>query len=306
MGISYLPEVESQINQYFNSQETMALADSTKALYNAVIREKLLPFCKENEIIKLDEKFKDHIDGFCGFLREKNVSAHTIQSYLTIIKLLFTFHGHHIKHTYEIPRQDKQAFDLKHEKRWFSGEDIAKCKTYKFKNKHIRNHLLVRLICETGARINEIANICVCDIKFKKKTILLSGSKTTPRPVFFTPETAIYLGKHLKASFPDPEKDSFKKIFPGKNMIYKIINSMLKDLGLKTKGDGRGPHTFRHYVVTNLRYNLKMDLDNVARLLGDTQKTISARYLHPTAEILRIKILIQRSNRGKWQFSVGH
>jgi hypothetical protein len=31
-------------------------------------------------------------------------------------------------------------------------------------------------------------------------------------------------------------------------MIYKIIDSMLKDLGLKTKGDGRGPHTFRHYA----------------------------------------------------------
>ena len=113
-----------------------------------------------------------------------------------------------------------------------------------------------------------------------------SWTKTTPRPVFFTPETAIYLKKHLEAFFPDPEKDSFKKIFPGKNMIYKIINSMLKNLGLKTKGDGRGPHTFRHYVATNLRYNFRMDLDHVARLLGDTQKTISSRYLHPTAEML--------------------
>ena len=286
MSISYLPEVESQINQYFNSQNTMALADSTKALYNAVIRKKLLPFCKEQRIDNLNEKFTDHMDGFCGFLRDKKVSAHTIQSYLTITKLLFTFHGHHIKHTYKIPRQAKQAFDLKHEKRWFSGEDIAKCKTFMFKINHIRNHLLVRLMCETGARINEIANISVCDIKLKEKAILLSWSKTTPRPVFFTPETAIYLNKHLEASFPNLEKDSFKKIFPGKNMIYKVIDSMLKDLGLKTKGDGRGPHTFRHYVATNLRYNFRMDLDHVARLLGDTQKTISSRYLHPTAEML--------------------
>jgi len=304
MSISNLSEVESQINQYFNSQNTMALADSTKALYNAVIRQKLLPFCKEQKIDNLDEKFQDKMDDFCGFLRDKKISAHTIESYLTITKLLFTFHGLHIKHTYKIPRQDKQAFNLKHEKKWFSEEDIAKCKTYIFKNNHIRNHLLIRLMCETGARINEIANIRVCDIKFKKKTILLSWSKTTQRPVFFTPETAIYLGKHLKASFPDPEKDSFKKIFPGANMIHKITNIMLKDLGLKTNGDGRGPHTFRHYVATNLRYDLKMDLDHIARLLGDTQKTISARYLHPTAEILRIKILIQLSNQGNWQFSV--
>ena len=172
MSISYLSEVESQMNQYFNSQNTMALADSTKALYNAVIRKKLLPFCKEQRIDNLNEKFTDHMDGFGGFLRDKKVSAHTIQSYLTITKLLFTFHGYHIKHTYKIPRQDKQAFDLKHEKRWFSGEDIAKCKTYMFKINHIRNHLLVRLMCETGARINEIANICVCDIKLKENLLL--------------------------------------------------------------------------------------------------------------------------------------
>ena len=46
-------------------------------------------------------------------------------------------------------------------------------------------------------------------------------------------------------------------------MIYKIIDTMLKDLNLKTKGDGRGPDTFRHYVATNLRYNFRMDLDHV-------------------------------------------
>ncbi len=286
MTVLSLSEVESQIDHYFQSQNVRALADSTKSLYNSVLRKKLLPFCRENEIDKLDEKFIDCMDSYAEFIRNQDVSAHTTQSYLTISKLLFIFHGYHIQHTYKIPRLDKQAFDLKHEKRWFSGEDIAKCKTFTFKNNHNRNHLIVRLMCETGARINEIANICVCDVKIKEKAILLSWSKTTPRPVFFTPETAIYLGKHLKTSFPDPEKDSFKNIFPGKNMIYKIITGMLNELDLKTKGDGRGPHTFRHYVATNLRYNFKMDLDHVARLLGDTQKTISTRYLHPTAGML--------------------
>ncbi|MDA3915557.1 MAG: hypothetical protein PF690_01100 [Deltaproteobacteria bacterium] len=80
MFISYLSEVESKINQYFNSQNTMALADSTKALYNAVVRKKLLPFCKENGITKLNEKFIGNMDSFGEFLRDKKVSAHTIQS----------------------------------------------------------------------------------------------------------------------------------------------------------------------------------------------------------------------------------
>jgi hypothetical protein len=107
MSIYYLSELESQVNQYFKSQNTMALADSTKALYNAVLRKKLLPFCKDNGITKLNEKFTDHMDSFGEFLQNKKVSAHTTQSYLTITKLLFTFHGHHIKHTYKIPRPNK-------------------------------------------------------------------------------------------------------------------------------------------------------------------------------------------------------
>ncbi len=110
MSISHLPEVENQMNQYFESQNTMALADSTKALYNAVIRKKLLPFCKENKITKLNENFMGNMDSFGEFLQLRNVSAYTIQSYLTITKLLFSFHGYHIKHTYKIPRQEKQAF----------------------------------------------------------------------------------------------------------------------------------------------------------------------------------------------------
>jgi len=279
--------VQSQIDKYFNAQNTQALARGTRTLYLAVFAKKLLPFCLENKIYTLDETFVDHMDDFAEFNRTHGVCAHTTQSYLTILKCLLRFHGHNIKHTYKIPRADKQAFDLKHEKRWFSGEDVAKCKTYISPKFHTRNHLLVRLLCETGARINEISHIRVGDVKLRDKTILLSHSKTIPRPVFFNQETAIYLRKHLEESFPDPENDLFKNIFPSKNMIYKIINGMLLDLGLKQKGDGRGPHTFRHYVATNLRYNLKMDLDHVARLLGDTPETISTRYLHPTAQMLQ-------------------
>ncbi|MBT4288916.1 MAG: site-specific integrase [Deltaproteobacteria bacterium] len=287
MSNVHVSEIETQINQYFASQNTQALASGTKTLYRSVFEKKLVPFCRGNNIKILDETFTDHMDHFAEFNRNHGVSAHVTQSYLTITKCLFRFHGYNIKHTYKIPRQDKQAFDLKHEKRWFSGEDIAQCKTYLFPKFHTRNHLLVRLMCETGARVNEIAHIRAGDVRLSEKTILLSHSKTVPRPVFFNPETAVYMSKHLKASFPNPELDSFRYIFPSKNMIYKIIIGMLKDLGLKQKGDGRGPHTFRHYTATNLRYNLKMDLDHVARLLGDTEITISSRYLHPTASMLQ-------------------
>ena len=285
MSYCTLSKVPGQIQQYFESQNTQALAKSTIKLYSGVARNQLIPFCDKKSIPKLDESFSNHMDEYAEYIRS-TTSAQTVASYLTISKIFFRFHGHEIKHTYRIPRADKQAFDLKHEKRWFSGEDIAKCRTYAFHVNHNRNHLLVRLLIETGARVDEIAHIKVGDIRIPEKTILLSHSKTIPRPVFFSQETGIFLTKHLNDNFPDPG-DDFKFIFPGKNQIYKIINQMLVELELKTKGDGRGPHTFRHYTATHLRFDLNMDLDHVARLLGDTPETISTRYLHPTANMLQ-------------------
>lgn len=279
-----LSDVEHQIQEYFQHPNTQALANSTQKLYRGVAQNKLIPFCKLKNVQKLDESFADLMDDYADFIREHD-SARTCASYLTISKIFFRFHGHEIKHTYKIPRADKQANDLKHERRWFSGEDIARCKTYTFRVNHNRNHCLLRIMIETGARVDEIAHIRAGDVKLKEKTILLSHSKTIPRPVFIAQETAIFLEKHLSENFPDPD-DAHKLIFPGKNMLYKIVNEMLDDLNLKTPGDGRGPHTFRHYTATHLRYTLKMDLDHVARLLGDTPETISNNYLHPTASML--------------------
>lgn len=282
-----LSKVEDQIQQYFNSQHKQALAKTTKTSYKGVARSKLIPFCELNGINELDGSFVDHMDDLVEFLQENGNSGRTIQSYLTIIKSFLRFHGHEIKYTYRIPRADKQENDLKHENRWFSENEIAQIRTYRFRVNHNRNHLFVRLLLETGARVNEIANIRVKDIKILAKMIKLTESKTVPRPVFFGSETAIYLSRLLNSNYPDQGKDSLKKIFPGKNMLYKIITEMLNNLKIKSPCDGRGPHTFRHYVATDMVYRAKTDLVHVAKLLGDTPTTISQNYLHPTAEMLQ-------------------
>ena len=284
MSICTVSKVEDQIQEYFNHQNTRALADSTKKLYWGVAKNKLIHFCRLKNISQLDESFIDLMDEYADFIRFRT-SARTTASYLTISKIFFRHHGIQLKHTYRIPREDKQENDLKHERRWFSAEDIEKCIAYQHRVNHNRNHLLVRLLIETGARVGEVARILAGDVNIFKKTILLSHSKTIPRPVFFKKKTIFFMHKHLDDNFRLPG-DASKFIFPSKNMIYKIVIEMLKDLGLKKKDDGRGPHTFRHYTATHLRYVAGMDLDNVARLLGDTPKTIRENYLHPTPDML--------------------
>ena len=284
MSICTLAKIENQIQEYFNHQNTQALAGSTKKLYWGVAKNKLIPFCRLKNIGRLDESFIGLMDEYADFIRFRT-SARTTASYLTISKIFFRYHGIQLKHTYRIPRKDKQENDLKHERRWFSAEDIEKCISYQHRVNHNRNHLLVRLLIETGARVGEIAHIYAGDVNIFKKTVLLSYSKTIPRPVFYKKKTAIFMEKHLRENFYLPS-DKKRFIFPTGNMIYKIVIEMLKDLGLKKKDDGRGPHTFRHYTATHLRFVENMDIYNVATLLGDTVDTIKDHYLHPTPDML--------------------
>lgn len=283
-------KVEFQINSYLSCPNTQALAKKSQSLYNSVLKKKLGPFCMIQGITDLTDDFKEHMEAYTLYLLGSGLNPYSAQQYLTITKIFLSFLGNPTKYTYKIPRAAKQAHDLKHQKRWFTDLDIARCKTYWFPRKHERNHVLVRLLCETGARVNEIANIKRGDIQLEKGTILLGVSKTIPRPVFFSQETGIYLARFLNEKYPDPAMDSFRKIFPCSNQIWKIINAMLLALELKFPGDGRGPHTFRHYVATDLYFVRGMELTDVAFLLGDTPDTISSRYLHPNAEMLQSRM----------------
>lgn len=274
----------------FGIWDTVGLSSETRKAYKCVLKGQLLKFCQSAQITSLNTEFEGQMENFVQYLLGNGKDPYTIQHYLTITKFFLKKIGQPINHTYKIPRDAKRRHDLKHQCRWFSDQDIAQCMTYHFPVMHTRNHLLIRLLVETGARVNEIAHITVGNINFANRTILITFSKTVPRPVFFSQESGIFMKRYFKARFPDPAAATGEKIFPGKNQIYKIVTDMLWDLGLKQPKDGRGPHTFRHYVATYLHYVKNMKLTSVAALLGDTPETISSRYLHPTAEMLQSEV----------------
>jgi integrase len=286
----YLPKIGDQINDYLTHPHTKSLSKETQKAYGCVLQGQLLKFCEKAQVTTLNRSFEGSMEDFVSYLLNKGTDPYTIQHYLTITKFFLGKIGYKINHTYKIPRDAKRRHDLKHQKRWFSDIEIALCMTYRFRRMHTRNHLLIRLLIETGARVNEIAHISVGNVNLTKRTILISFSKTVPRPVFFSQETAVFLDRFIKKRFPDPIEDAEKFIFPGKNRIYKIVIEMLKDLHLKSPKDCRGPHTFRHYAATYLHYVKNTKLTSVAALLGDTPETISSRYLHPTAEMLQSEV----------------
>ncbi|MBU1340609.1 MAG: hypothetical protein KKE44_13545 [Proteobacteria bacterium] len=79
MSICTVSKVENQIQQYFNNQNTQALAETTKTLYAGVAKTKLVPFCKEKGITVLDKTFIDHMDAYSDYIRDRT-SAQTIST----------------------------------------------------------------------------------------------------------------------------------------------------------------------------------------------------------------------------------
>jgi integrase len=237
-------------------------------------------------IKQLDSKtLPEHLPSFCQYLKsEESLSDDSIQQYIGIVKTMMRRRGKPIEFTYYVSSQSRKKKHLKHSRRWFDESDVAQMMSYTFPKSQTqeRNMLMVRLLFETGARIEEIAAIKQENIDTENRTLWLTTSKTIARPVFISPETADMI-RILMAS-------GKWNGFPKAQQCKKIFAAMLEDLGMKNQNDGRGPHTARHYVATWMHYEGGMTLHDVARILGDKPETVRDVYLHPTPAMLKKRV----------------
>jgi integrase len=282
--------LKDQITAFFESERFTSLAPSTQQTYQHAIGN-FEQFCQQEAITKITPQAD--LAGFATWLKSKDSAPATIKQYLTVVKLLIKeTTGKHISYTYRVPRKDKQDQMLKRMDRWFNENEIAQCLAYKFKAKDdlvcLRNQTLVRLLIETGARVREIAGLKADRIDIPERTLWVDKSKTEPRPIFISPETAMLLEAYKNRMILAEAWRGL--VFPAVKQIQRVVADMLVEMGLKNGSDGRGPHTFRHYRATWLYYVGGMSLADIGFLLGDTPDTIRAEYLHPTAPMLRKKV----------------
>jgi integrase len=199
--------------------------------------------------------------------------------------------GHPITLTHRISDGERKKQQRKQLRRWFNEEDIARCLAYTFPNSTPKNALLYRVIImllhDTGARVREIARIEAEHVDIEGRTVWLMESKSEPRAAFFSPTTQVMIEnlKHARR-----RRNWRGRIFPDAPRITQVVMEMLEDLGLKKPRDGRGPHTFRHYLATRLFYGGNMRIEDIAFLLEDTTDTIVNNYLHPTPRMLRERV----------------
>lgn len=267
-----------EIDDYLGSDDVRALAEATQENYKYSLGY-LNTFCFTHRVELKD--MQDNMKKFARWIKSRDITDQSVRQHLNHVKIFLRWAGHPVEYTYKISNKARQARKLKHSKRWFSQDDIEMC--LQWQGARI-NRLIIRLLIETGCRAQELADVQWKDIDLETRTMYITSSKTEPRAVFFSPVVRKMFKLCIEQDFLLQDNS---KPFPSVHQIKTIVTDILSELGLKNGPDGRGPHTFRHYMASHLFFRGGMKIEELAILMGDTVAMVQGTYLHCPEDFLR-------------------
>ena len=158
-------------------------------------------------------------------------------------------------------------------------------KIFEYYQKHMkdnytfRNYVFLKLLLDTGLRLNEMINIKLKNIDFDTSSIHIKVTKTdVDRYVCFTESTKELLLKFIVTqTFKDYLFYDFKT---GNNLTTSSVESFIYRLKIKLSlNENITPHKWRHTFATNF---LKRggDLETLRILLGHSNLKTTQKYLH--------------------------
>lgn len=162
--------------------------------------------------------------------------------------------------------------------------------------KGMRDRFFIMLMYDTGARIQEMVGIKLCDLETgKAPKVTLNGKGNKTRVVPLMDKTVQHLHKYLSVFHKDVPLSSDAPLFYTitHGSMHPIsdrrIRYILKQHGLKAHADCQEvpeniyPHLFRHSRAMHL-YQEGMDLTMVSQWLGHAQLETTEIYAHADTE----------------------
>ena len=143
----------------------------------------------------------------------------------------------------------------------------------------LRNHVMFRLLLDTGLRINELLSLRVQDVLMKRLTIHVKVTKMSmERYVYFSNETAELMKKYGKVF--QLREHLFFDVYSGQQLKSAAVQNICQRLEnrLKLKYPIR-PHKWRHTFATKFLKN-GGDLETLRIILGHTNLLTTQRYIH--------------------------
>ncbi len=160
----------------------------------------------------------------------------------------------------------------------------------------LTDQFMMVMLYDTGARIQEILSLRLCDLKIDNTpTAIIHGKGNKIRVVPLMPETVKHLKQYLSAIYPDEHMHSDSYLFFTQHHGQKV--QMCDDTAryriqrhvaaAKEKchdvPDNPHPHMWRHTRAMHL-YQHGMDLERISQWLGHSQLETTLIYAHVDTE----------------------
>jgi site-specific recombinase XerD len=209
-------------------------------------------------------------------ITQRNLSTWTIHGHIRAVRRLFKWieleniSNHNPAKRLELPPLPDEP------PKGINREDIKKLINQARKNP--RNHALVLLLAESGARVCGITGLSWQDISLKNQSAMVhekgKGGKHCARRIYFDTNTKRAL-KKLRG------KNSCGKVFRStrsnegltESGIYQILERLAKKANVKKWN----PHSFRHAFARDM-LNEGANLAQVSQMLGHRSIDVTARF----------------------------
>ncbi len=243
--------------------------------------------------VSLSEVNHSYVRSWLASLKEKNLSAKSINRKISSLKSFFKYH---LRIGTIVSTPMAQVISPKIGKRLpvFVKEDDTR-KLVEALNQSTENwktlnaKMLVTIFYATGMRLSELINLKEKQVDFSKSQIKVLGKGNKERIIPISKEIAIAIQNYQqlkKQSFEKIEDillvtEKGKKLYP--RYAWLLVNQVLD--GASTL-DKKSPHVLRHTFATHLMNN-GADLNAVKELLGHSSLASTQVYTHNTIEKLK-------------------
>ncbi|CDC68716.1 phage integrase family protein [Staphylococcus sp. CAG:324] len=257
------------MKNYFLEYVKINLSNGTYLCYKSHL-DFTIKYFNERYILDSNEINFNVLSNFIEYQKIRGVKNSTINKRLKPLKLMYRFNNILDNEIFlqKKLKEDKKTFPI------LSKCEMQKLNIYLSSNKlSFKNQLLIKLLIDTGVRLNEILNIKVKNINFDNFTIYLDVTKTKKsRYVYFTNDTLKLLIKYIKKSNLTKNDKLFDLTSSGVlSLFYRIKNTLnFKEFH---------PHMLRHGLATNL--NKKgMSVFEIQQIMGHENVATTNRYIH--------------------------
>jgi integrase/recombinase XerD len=275
-----MKQYDQEIELYFELKGT---PDSSRESYRRRMRA-FLSFMEERNKSILDMELTDVQDYILYLKKKKELSAGTINNYISAIKFFYTYILDKEWNSRKVPRMKRiQSFPVVPSK-----EDVL---SLIHSTENLKHKAILYLMYGSGLRVSEVARLKISDICSKTMRIRVDHAKHSTNRYTILSDTALkVLREYFRNYFSTTSYKPNDWLFPGQDPnnhinVKTIKNTMIKLRDKLELDSNISAHTLRHCFSTHALED-GVDPVFIQQLLGHSRLQTTTRYMHMTSKSL--------------------